>query len=771
FWKNSDPNFNFGKEHIFQPLEIDRNITALERSQIEIDVRASMVRDYELQVDAQNAYNDFKNNGTPTIGYDLPVDFDAQVIAEVDRRIDQIEPQTPWFNLFQPVSDDDGRPIWTVLEANLDPPAADRIGISEVKSSIDFLASRPSASLERAFTEHLDTVSFRLDAWISALYHERLNALREAGAQGLQLGAFGYLEDLDPRGDYGSDVFEARRRSFSNPNNNQRSNFDFIPNPTFENKNDWVYIGNSGDDHGLEWDEKTGEVVPAAKMQADHQGFIHTPSINQAITAAILRAGYKADEDLDSALATNLNSERVRTALFYMEGVRNGQELGALLGYRLERAFHDKHADIGLPRHLHALRTAYPLVAGNGGANYGGADIEQAEANHVVDGLKLIEALRHAGSGQDWATRFDFGADEALVIEEVELLANEMDAVADLSIAEAVFQMSQGRRERADAVLQALNGEQPFPEIEFIRTPRSSHTLKHRVCLHLNAQKARQVYWFGRSSRAYAAPHLNTFLGLQMPRPADICFNAYLDQTDENGEIISTRRKIRLDEIGLQPIDFFILLGRTLENPESSELSKHIAYFARLKYFETDEGQVRISYATRDGFTNKQHTLFECLAQLEALVDVVKNARPMGHADLIRPGEMATGRGAWDLDDLEDRLDHALNGGGRPYSLKALISQLEYSIKYINQKRQIPKNATLIRQRLMSCTKLNIEFAFPVTVMATEMEELESLLEQAERVKADLLALRQEVNGMLAAAKDLAPEARKRTCLEGFKLV
>ena len=74
-------------------------------------------------------------------------------------------------------------------------------------------------------------------------------------------------------------------------------------------------------------------------------GYIHAPSTNHAVTAAVLRNGYlaNASESNPGSLAVNLSSERVRKALSIIEGMRSGQSLAALLGYQLERGIHDRH--------------------------------------------------------------------------------------------------------------------------------------------------------------------------------------------------------------------------------------------------------------------------------------------------------------------------------------------------------------------------------------------------------------------------------------------
>src|SRR5204862_6944526 len=74
-------------------------------------------------------------------------------------------------------------------------------------------------------------------------------------------------------------------------------------------------------------------------------GYILAHSLNQAVTAAVLRNGYLANATPANpgTLAVNLSSQRVRLALSFLEGVRQGQSLGALLGYQLERGLHDSY--------------------------------------------------------------------------------------------------------------------------------------------------------------------------------------------------------------------------------------------------------------------------------------------------------------------------------------------------------------------------------------------------------------------------------------------
>ena len=69
-------------------------------------------------------------------------------------------------------------------------------------------------------------------------------------------------------------------------------------------------------------------------------------SLNQAATAALLRNGHLSHGGTaNGPLALDLSSARVRLAQGLLDGVRAGQPLGALLGYRFERRLHELRLD------------------------------------------------------------------------------------------------------------------------------------------------------------------------------------------------------------------------------------------------------------------------------------------------------------------------------------------------------------------------------------------------------------------------------------------
>ena len=69
--------------------------------------------------------------------------------------------------------------------------------------------------------------------------------------------------------------------------------------------------------------------------------------------------------------------------------MREGQPLGALLGYRLERALHERHSGLNLDACIAPLRALEPLIAGKLTPT-GRQPVEAVAAANVVDGLRLL---------------------------------------------------------------------------------------------------------------------------------------------------------------------------------------------------------------------------------------------------------------------------------------------------------------------------------------------------------------------------------------------
>jgi hypothetical protein len=198
----------------------------------------------------------------------------------------------------------------------------------------------------------------------------------------------------------------------------------------------------------------------------------------------------------NAALDIDLSSTRVRAAMSIVDGMRAGQSLGALLGYRLERWLHDEPGP-HLDKYIYCLRSIAPLTAAKSTERETGAvpgALESVAASEVVDGVRLLEmdpdlvAERLDEPPPSYKRYFDGAGSWSAPQPEIntvqlliERLARLHDAVADLLLAESVHQLVLGAPARAAAAMDALSGDAIPPDPEVVRTPRSGVALTHRV--------------------------------------------------------------------------------------------------------------------------------------------------------------------------------------------------------------------------------------------------------------------------------------------------
>jgi hypothetical protein len=461
------------------------------------------------------------------------------------------------------------------------------------------LQDPPTARLERVLAEHLDLASYRLDAWRWGLLHYQLAALREGAhtegvRAGLYVGAFGWLENV-----------RRAPRSLTPARLPPELEADFNPPGS-----------------------------PPAMRDSANEGFIHAPSLNHAVAAAILRNGYVSSnaQPGSDALAVDLSSARVRTALGVIDGLRGGQSLGALLGYRLERGLHDRHAMAETDRFIYALRRAFPLVADRLKETQApaGEPIQAVEARNVVDGLGLVTHIRESK-----AAAYPFGkalpsasaAQAAAIDAEVRQLLEVHDALADLAIGEAVYQAVHGNYGRIAATLDAFGqGSQP-PEPEVIQTPRSGISLTHRVGLHLEAglDGAVSPTAVPVTARARAEPAVNAWLAGVLPPPGMVtCLVDYA----EPGAPAQTAT-VSQQALGLQPLDLLYLLGEGSGQAMTElddRIEEHVIRTGGLR----PDVQVTIRY--RDAAAGT-FSFFQAGALVRSLRSLVLRSRPLTPAD------------------------------------------------------------------------------------------------------------------------------------------
>lgn len=289
----------------------------------------------------------------------------------------------------------------------------------------------------------------------------------------------------------------------------------------------------------------------------DPPSWIHAPSMQHATTAAVLRAGY--DSAREQALAVDLTSRRVRRAEWLMGGVRNGQPLGALAGYLVERELHDRDLDVAID----ALRTLAPGPSSEGTVGDG-----ERVPGRVCDGLRLARLFW--SHGPEFATDVagalqKVGADTGLaagavdrIVDCVRIAADAVDATGDLLLAESVHHAVGGNPLRAGVVADVMaGGATDVPDgFDVVRTPRSGVPVGHRigVLLPVGATSASGSGWTAGRPRAALAPEVDAWCGLLLGSPGRWRFRC-LDGAGPSP------RSIGLDDIALCPLDVVFETG------------------------------------------------------------------------------------------------------------------------------------------------------------------------------------------------------------------
>lgn len=580
-----------------------------------------------------------------------------------------------------------------------------------VKEYLPLLAQLPTAELERLLAEHIDLCSHRLDAWILGLFNYVLDAIRQDSdtSQGIYIGAYGYLENL-ARGQ--------SRIKYKTP-------------------------GSSQTDELIQVDAMGSTALATLAQDPANQGFVHAPSLTHALTAAVLRAGYLATGDDNSALAVGLSSERVSKGLWYLDGIHNGQPLAALLGYRLERGFHEA----GIDRYIYDLRDQYYLAVAEGQAG-------NLAANNVVNGLKLLEDYRKSDTQTDFINSLKISgfvaADASTILQVVDRLENDLDAVSDLLLAEGVYQTVQGNSERSRAVQKALSEGERTPEIEIIDTPRSGNMLTHRMGILLGADSSLTLpeAWseLPDSPRSKTEPVLNRWLAERIGAPTQYtCVATYSTLSDP---LVKTEMEISLADLSLQPIDL-TLLSNTPLNGLDSEFDQRVRRLAveklgaGLSALEIDYGRTITITAT------PIMALFPVLREYRATILAARPLRAddLAHHSFVFP---ATNPQGVLYSDLENRVE------GLYLELKQLISEdtadqvysLTQALTGLNAAVDAGQaNATLyetVYERLKRCSGYNLLGSVAVKDFDTASLETHKRLQQRAKSVETIIRQRKE---------------------------
>jgi hypothetical protein len=605
--------------------------------------------------------------------------------------------------------------------------------LSEFRASLAHLQTVTSARLEQLMTSTLDLCSHRLDAWITSLATKRLAEMHKVNPSGVLFGGYGWVMNLKPA-----------------------SEQTLVPPPP-------------------------GEQAPLF-LSPDNPGFIHTPSLAQAATAAVLRSGHLAHSGNQAPaglLAIDLSSERVRLATWLLDGVRQGQPLGALLGYRFERRLQE----IGKAHFIASFRELAPLVARK--LEQTAEPVEAIAANNVVDGLALLRRWQKGKKssppqwnqetipfGQAVANQslelppFDLNdPDSRAIQDELAALEGAVDAVSDALMAESVYQVVRGNPLRAASTVDSIaGGETPPPELEVVRTPRTGIALTHRLVTLFGGEPLLPPEWASASIsvRANAEPHLNAWTAKLLGNPAKVrCVVERLGSG--TGEVIESQ-ELRLnelaDELGMAPLDFVYAVEGG-QGGQQAEIEQCILYtIMRKPNGFSPDSLLRINPGRRAEWQADELSYSEFSELLRAVRKLTGSVRAIDGDDLNLPERSADF--SVDMEELESR------AAGAEQSLRGTHDDFQAQLAK-------PDTTPLerVRELLTRSAAFGVAGAIPLSAAGDFSVDRQLLLTQTASVQQELVKRLNELDKLTLGANSAAStvESRRDLALARLRIV
>lgn len=289
--------------------------------------------------------------------------------------------------------------------------------------------------LRQCILEFFDLFNYRLDAWLMGLLNNKIRNRNKKHSHKLSLGCFGWIFNLK-------------------------------------------------------------ESVKKDELKKNE--YILAPSVNQAITGAVLRSSYNnslKNDERDYSMSVNLSSERVRSAIRIIEGIRNGLSLGCILGSDLERLIHEAYKQgCELDACIYPLRCNYPLVTQSKGE-------QMANEITVLNGASLLKDYQSAPKKLTWLKNLQLfdGMNSTLkynkLLQLIDQVDDEYDALTDVVLSESVYKLTQGNTDAADALMQAMDEMKNIPMPEVVSIPVTSAQIDGHmvVALNVDAPKGEDV--------------------------------------------------------------------------------------------------------------------------------------------------------------------------------------------------------------------------------------------------------------------------------------
>ena len=590
--------------------------------------------------------------------------------------------------------------------------------IKEFRDSLNHLKSLSVDKLERLMSGTLDLCSHRLDAWITSFATKRLAEMRKTTPGGVLFGGYGWVMNLNPA--------EAQTKVT-------------VP----------------------------GETEPVIQL-ANNPGFTHAPSLTQASTAAILRSAHlthaaAVQQNQNDPLAIDLSSERVRLATWLLDGVRQGQPLGALLGYRFERRLQEA----SLAEFIFPFRELAPLVARKLDPAATGP-VEAVAANNVVDGLILLRRWQNARStnppqwtkdtipfgqvvGQQQIKLPPVGDPKFNDLQaELGVLADSVDAVSDALMAEGMYQMVRGNPLRAATTVESIaGGETPPPELEVAQTPRTGIAITHRLVTLFSGKPTLSADWAGseNSFRGKGEPHLNAWAAKLLGKPANVRCVVERLETD-TGKVLESK-ELRLNQLRLAPLDLLYAIEGGPEGVQG-EIEQRILYtMMRMPDGFAPGSVLRVSRDRKADFKNNELGFGEFSELLRTARKLLTGVRGIDANDLNLP---------------ERNVDPNVDVAELTQRATAGATALSDTSKKLTTQLATPDTVDLeaLRDSILLSASFGIAGAVPISPAGNSAADRELLLIQARSIQKELAQRSEQLKAITETGTREAAIARLR---------
>ena len=406
------------------------------------------------------------------------------------------------------------------------------------------------------------------------------------------------------------------------------------------------------------------EGIPRARPGAN-AGYVLAPSAQHAAAAGVLLSADHARRLVQGGgsgrddYAVELSSRRTREAQALLDGLREGQALPALLGYRIERAL--VQAGGTVPALVARLRgiasTAARPIDGSG------APLPEAAAEAVCDGLALVRLatdalaqpvdLARLGNALQQPRPLDAAQTRTLQAA-LEAARDAVDATADVLLAESVYQLTAGNPAAAGGATDILSGAVPPPErLDVLHPPERGIAVSHRVLVALEPDRVAPDGWPAGAPRDLADPDLAAWVGRLLPSPKRIALRLLDADGTPTGATLTLQEALDAlpgDDPPLGPLDL-VFAGaepqRLARSPLEARLQPAIAAL-------TGNADARFDGARDPSTGGDALALDDALAIAAAVRTLLGHARPLQAGDL--PGTASV-----DTLDLDARLAATLD--------------------------------------------------------------------------------------------------------------